>query len=118
MKGFIMTRKQHTVDKIGKNAKKKEDTVDKTNEDVSTVDKISENASIVKSADEVTETETPKAPEKNKKKVRYHFPNASQCPRCRTYDTVATSTKGNKQYRTCRRGHCRHRYCAIGVKEK
>lgn len=67
---------------------------------------------------EVIESETPKAPKKSKKSARWHFPNAVQCPRCRTYDTVATSTKDNKQYRTCRRGHCRHRYCVTGVKKK
>ena len=55
---------------------------------------------------------------RKKKKIRWHFPNASQCPRCRTHDTVATSTRGNKQYRVCRRGHCRYRYCVKGVKEK
>jgi len=59
--------------------------------------------------------EAPAAPERG---TRWHFPNASQCPRCRTHDTVATSTRGNKQYRVCRRGHCRYRYCVKGVKEK
>jgi len=50
-------------------------------------------------------------------KTRWHFPNANECPRCKTHDTIATSTKGNKQYRVCRRGHCRYRYCVTGVKE-
>lgn len=59
-----------------------------------------------------------KAPAVNERGKKWHFPNASMCPRCRTHDTVATSTKGNKQYRICRRGICRHRYCVIGIKEK
>lgn len=75
-----------------------------------TVDKSAENASKVTAPDEIA-TAAPRA----KREVKYVFPNASLCPRCRTYDTVATSTKGNKQYRVCRRGHCRHRYCVIGV---
>jgi len=59
-------------------------------------------------------------PEKTKwkKKTGWHFTNATLCPRCGTHDTTATSTKGRKQYRICRRGHCRYRYCVIGVKKK
>jgi len=63
-------------------------------------------------------SETLDKAKQGKKKAKWHFPNASQCPRCKTFDTVATSTKGNKQYRACQRGICRYRYCEIGVREK
>lgn len=104
-----MTRKEQTQDSRPKTQDKKKETEPRmlmsgTDEQVT--------------EPEVTEPEMPKAPKQRKKSARYHFPNALQCPRCRSYDTVATSTKVNKQYRTCRRGHCRHRYCVTGVKEK
>jgi len=66
----------------------------------------------------VDKPEGTKTKKKRKKLTRWHFPNALQCPRCRTHDTVATSTKGNKQYRVCRRGHCRYRYCVTGITER
>ena len=50
-------------------------------------------------------------------KVKYAFPNASQCPRCRTHDTIATSTKGNKQYRRCRRCIGGWNYCVTGIED-
>jgi len=75
-----------------------------------TVDKSAENASKVTATDEIA-TAAPGA----KREVKYAFPNASQCPRCRTYNTVATSTKGNKQYRKCRRCIGGWNYCVTGV---
>lgn len=77
------------------------------------VDKSAENASKVTVPDKIA-TAAPRA----KRKVKYVFPNASLCPRCRTHDTVAYKTDGKIQYRKCRRGHCRHRFHVIGVKEK
>jgi len=122
-----------------KTEKQKEDTVDKTEREGTTVDKKDEKASKVTQSQEVTkpldekidetvdeeseeratsderqETETTE-PER---KVKYVFPNASQCPRCRSHDTIAYRTDGKVQYRRCRRGHCRWRYSIIGLKEK
>ena len=37
-----------------------------------------------------------------------------QCPRCRGWDTVATSTQGDVQYRRCRAVVCQHRYAVVG----
>jgi len=76
-----------------------------------TVDKSAENASKVTATDEIAT-----AAAGAKREVKYAFPNASQCPRCKTYDTIAYRTNGNVQYRYCRRGHCRHRYSVRGTK--
>ena len=81
------------------------------------VDKVIEEV-VDGPVEEVVEEIVAESVEEPEREIKWHFPNASQCPRCKAYDTVATSTKGNKQYRKCRRGHCRHRYCVIGVKEK
>lgn len=51
-----------------------------------------------------------------KKRIRYSFPTVSRCPRCRTTDTVATSTQGKIQYRRCLRAICRWTYQVIGKK--
>lgn len=106
-----MTKKQTT--------KQKEATVDKTEREEATVDKTDENASKVKPAEEVTEPVDEKIDEPvDEQKIKYGFPNAQQCPRCKTYDTVAYSTVRNKQYRKCNRAICRWRYCVTGVKKK
>ena len=78
---------------------------------------------VIETAGSISITGKEPEPEKtkrrrSKKSARWHFPNANECPRCKAHDTVATSTKGKKQYRSCRRGHCRYRYCVIGIREK
>jgi len=95
-------------------AKKKQETEDGKQKTNKTAEQIYEDAveeSIDEPVDEVIEGVT-------EKKVKYIFPNAAQCPRCKTYDTEATSTRGNKQYRRCRRAICLWRYCVTGIEEK
>lgn len=105
-------------------AKQKKDTVNKTDENASIVNKSDESASTVTLTEEITKSVKEKIDEpvdeknvRKKKNTRWHFPNASQCPRCGSHDTVATSTKGNKQYRKCQRAICRWRYCVTGTKK-
>jgi outer membrane biosynthesis protein TonB len=50
------------------------------------------------------------------KKSQYSFPTKSECPRCKATDTTAYATKGNVQYRRCRRAVCRWLYHVIGTK--
>lgn len=54
--------------------------------------------------------------DEKKEKITYSFPTQSRCPRCRTTDTIATSTQGKIQYRRCLRAICRHTYTVIGMK--
>lgn len=48
------------------------------------------------------------------RRAAYVFDRGRQCPRCRGWDTVATSTQGNVQYRRCRAPICQHRYAVVG----
>ena len=87
-------------------------------------DKIKPKEEVAQPVDEAVEEVVEEVVEETveepveEEKVKYAFPNASQCPRCRTHDTIATSTKGKKQYRRCRRCIGGWNYCVTGIKEK
>ena len=52
----------------------------------------------------------------SKRRRQYAFLTLSRCPRCKTTDTVATSTQGKVQYRRCLRAVCRWTYTVMGTK--
>ena len=45
----------------------------------------------------------------------YAFPHGTRCTRCRSKNTIAYKTRGNKQYRRCRAIPCRRTYTVIGT---
>ncbi len=48
-------------------------------------------------------------------KKQYSFPTKALCPRCKTADNYAADTARGRQYRTCRRGICRHKWVVHGT---
>lgn len=44
--------------------------------------------------------------EEGREVERYAFPTAVRCPRCGTFNSVATATRGRVQYRRCRNPSC------------
>jgi len=53
------------------------------------------------------------------KKQVYDFANGKRCPGCKGTDTVAVSTQGNVQYRSCRYALCEysHKHYSVVGKE-